>query len=202
MRPVVWWAAAVVVTVAGIAGLARGATPDSTAAGGGTSGSPPIVVTDAYVRQPASPDVAAAYFTVYNTTAVADTLVSAASGAGEESVLHTETNGSMTATPSGGVVIPAHGNVVFKPTTGHVMIEKLIGSLLPGQSVDIELTFANAGLVVFQAPVIGIYAIPPTGAAATEAAAPAGAATPTGAATPAGSPSLIGPVTPTAGASS
>ncbi len=81
MRPVVWWIAAVVVTVAGVAGLARGAAPQSVAAGG-TSGSPPIVVTGAYVRQPASPDVAAAYFTVYNTTDVADTLVSAASGAG------------------------------------------------------------------------------------------------------------------------
>jgi copper(I)-binding protein len=177
MRPVVLWVAAVIVTLAGVVGLARGATPDSVAAGGGTTGSPPIVVTDAYVRQPASPDVAAAYFTVYNTTAVADTLVSAASGAGEESVLHTETNGSMTATPSGGVVIPAHGNVVFKPTTGHVMIEKLIGSLLPGQSVDIELTFANAGLVVFQAPVIGIYATPPTGAAETAASTPTTGAT-------------------------
>jgi copper(I)-binding protein len=75
------------------------------------------------------------------------------------------------------VVIPAHGNVVFKPTTGHVMIEKLIGSLLPGQSVDIELTFANAGLVVFQAPVIGIYATPPTGAAETAASTPTTGAT-------------------------
>ncbi len=125
------------------------------------------MVTGAYVRQPASPDVAAAYFTVYNTTAVADTLVSAATGAGEESVLHTETNGDMIDTPERGVVIPAHGSVVFKPTTGHVMIEKLIGTLLPGQTVDIELTFANAGQVVVQAPVIGIYATPPTGAAAT-----------------------------------
>ncbi len=171
MRPVIWWIAAIVVTVAGVAGLARGAAPQSVAAGGGTTGSPPIVVTGAYVRQPASPDVAAAYFTVYNTTAVADTLVSAASGAGEESVLHAETDGSMTENPNG-FVIPAHGTVVFKPTTGHLMIEKLVGTLTPGQFVDISLTFANAGQVVVSAPVIGIYANPPTGAAATAAATP------------------------------
>ena len=171
MRPAIWWAAAIVVAVAGVAGLAQGAAPQGTGGDTGTSTSPPIVVTGAYVRAPASPDVAAAYFTVYNTTAVADTLVSVASGAGEVSVLHTETNGAMVPTAAGGVVIPAHGTVVFKPTTGHVMIEKLIGTLAAGQTVDLELTFANAGSVVVEAPVIGIYATPPTGAAATSAAA-------------------------------
>ena len=171
MRPAIWWVAAVVVAVAGVAGLARGATPQSTSAGGGTTGSPPIVVTGAYVPQPASPDVAAAYFTVYNTTAVADTLVSAASGAGEEATLHLETNGSMTDTPNG-IVIPAHGTVAFKPTTGHVMIEKLFGTLLPGETVDLDLTFANAGQVVVEAKVIGIYDTPPTGAATTQTATP------------------------------
>jgi copper(I)-binding protein len=172
MRPVVLWIAAAIVTIAGVAGLARGAMPQASATAGGTTGSPPIVVTGAYVRQPASPDEAAAYFTVYNTTAVPDTLVSVATGAGEESVLHTETTSGMTVTPNG-VVIPAHGSIVFKPSTGHVMIEKLLGTLLPGQTVDISLTFANAGQVIVTAPVIGIYATPPTGAAATEGASPA-----------------------------
>jgi periplasmic copper chaperone A len=171
MRPAVWWVAAVLVAVAGVAGLARGATPQSISGGGGTTGSPPIVVTGAYVPQPASPDVAAAYFTVYNTTAVADTLVSAATGAGEEAILHTETNGSMTETPNG-VLIPAHSSVQFKPTTGHVMIENLLGTLLPGQTVDLDLTFANAGQVVVEAQVIGVYATPPTGVASTPAATP------------------------------
>jgi copper(I)-binding protein len=191
MRPAIWWAAAAIVTIAGVAGLARGATPQSVAGGTGTSESPAIVVTGAYVPLPASPDVAAAYFTVYNTTAGPDTLVSAATGAGEESVLHLESNGSMVDTPSGGVVIPAHGMVAFKPTTGHVMIEKLIGTLAVGQTVDLDLTFANAGQVVVSAPVIGVYATPPTGVAAT-----AGASVTSPAATPTAA------LTPTAGASS
>jgi periplasmic copper chaperone A len=185
MRPALWWACAVLVAALGVAGLARGASPQSSGAAGGTSQSPPIVVTGAYVRQPASPDVAAAYFTVYNTTAKADTLLSADSGAGEESILHTETNGSMTLVPDG-VLIPAHASVTFKPTTGHVMIEKLFGPLLPGQTVDLDLTFANAGQVIVEAPVIGIYANPPTGAAATSAPASGAASAPSTPALPAG----------------
>jgi hypothetical protein len=186
MRPQLWWAAAVIVTVLGVAGLARGASPQSSGTAGATSNSPPIVVTGAYVRQPASPDLAAAYFTIYNTTGVADTLLSADSGAGEESVLHTETNGSMKLVPNG-VLIPAHGSVTFKPTTGHVMIEKLFGPLLPGQTVDLDLTFANAGQVIVEAPVIGIYADPPTGAAATSGASGSAATSPSPAGTGASS---------------
>jgi hypothetical protein len=49
--------------------------------------------------------------------------------------------------------------------------------LTPGQTVDIDLTFANAGQVVVTAPVIGIYATPPTGTAATEGATPTTGAT-------------------------
>jgi copper(I)-binding protein len=178
MRPLFWWVAAVVVTVAGVAGLARGATPPASSTGGATSQSPPIVVTGAYVRQPASPDVAAAYFTVYNTTGVPDTLVSVLTGAGAVAELHTEISGAMTETPNG-IVIPAHGTVVFKPTTGHVMIEKLYGTVAAGQTVDISLTFLNAGQVVVVAPVIAIYATPPAGAAATSVAPATPTASPT-----------------------
>jgi copper(I)-binding protein len=170
MTRIGWWIVAALVMAAGVAGLARGAAPQSTS-GGATRNSPPIVVTGAYVRQPASPDVAAAYFTVYNTTDTADTLVSVITGAGELAAIHTEVNGSMQETPNG-IVIPAHGSVVFKPTTGHVMIEKLYGTLTAGQTVDLSLTFANAGQVIVTAPVIGIYATPPAGAAATTGPTP------------------------------
>jgi copper(I)-binding protein len=163
MAPPLSWVAAAVVTLAGVAALARGAMPQATA-GGATKGSAAIVVTGAYVRQPASPTVAAAYFTVYNTTDKADTLTSVITGAGETASLHSETNGSMTVTPNG-VVIPAHGSVTFKPTTGHVMIQGLYGTLEAGQTVNLELQFASAGTILVTAPVIGIYAPAPSGAA-------------------------------------
>ena len=177
MRVPAWSVAAAVVTVLGLAALARGAMPQPSASGAPASGSPPIVVGGAYIRQPASPDVAAAYFTVFNTTARPDTLTTVLTGAGRESSLMDDAGAAMTALPNG-VVIPAHSSVDFKPTSGHVMIEGLYGTLTAGQTVNLELDFANAGAIIVTAPVIGIYAPAPTGPAATGAAPPT-TATPT-----------------------
>lgn len=153
--------------VLGCAGLVRAAVPQTLAAGGGTSGSPSIVVTGAYVRQPAPPtDAAAAYFTVYNTTGSADRLLSVVSGAGATTVLHAEVNGQMTVVADG-VVIPAHGKLVLSTGGGHVMIENLYGDLQPGQDVNLELTFADAGPIDVSAPVIALGAPAPTGTAAS-----------------------------------
>ena len=68
-------------------------------------------------------------------------------------MLHKLVGGVMTAV-SGSVVIPAHGSLVLSAGTGHVMISDLFGPLNAGQSVDIELTFANAGQITVSAPVI------------------------------------------------
>jgi copper(I)-binding protein len=147
------------VAAVGAVGLIRGAVPVASA--GADSDSPSIVVTNAYVREPAPPtDAAAAYFTVYNTTAQDDTLRSVYSGAGATSVLHTIVNGTMTAAGNG-AVIPAHGSLVLSTGKGHVMIEKLIGRLVPGQSVNLELVFANAGPIDITAPVIALGAPAP-----------------------------------------
>lgn len=162
-RPPIFMFAAGLVALAGLAGLIRGAVPQTAAhphAGGAAT--EPIVVSGAYVREPASPDVAAAYFTVYNTTGTDDTLVSVASGAGEDAVLHSEVNGSMTA--AGELRIPAHSSVTLAPGKSHVMIEHLVGPLKPGQTVNLELEFARAGTVIVTAPVIGVNAPAPTAA--------------------------------------
>ncbi len=155
--------AAGVVALAGAAALARGAMPQAAASGGAASDSPPIVVSGAYIRQPASPSLAAAYLTIYNTTATPDTLQSVTSGSSEESSIHTEVNSSMVENTSG-LVIPAHSSVVLKPTTGHVMLQNIYGTLTAGQTVNLELDFKNAGPVLVTAPVIGIYAPVPAGA--------------------------------------
>jgi copper(I)-binding protein len=157
--------ASAVLVVVGVIGLIRGAVPQGVASGGATSGSAPIVVSGAYVRPPVPPtDVAAAYFTVYNTTAKDDMLTSVSTGAGASAVLHTEVNGVMSAV-SGGVVVPAHGSLVLSTGTGHVMISQLFGTLRPGQTVNLLLNFANAGEVTVVAPVIALGAAAPTGAA-------------------------------------
>jgi len=150
--------AAALAGLAGFAGLIRGAVPLA-AAGPDSVASDPMVVSGAYIREPASPDVAAAYFTVYNTTAADDTLTKVSTGAGADAELHA--NGSMTVTP-GGLRIPAHSSVTLSPGKGHVMIERIYGTLKPGQTVDIELDFAKAGPVIVSARVISIGAPAPT----------------------------------------
>jgi copper(I)-binding protein len=152
---------AAAVAVVGFAGLIRGAVPQAASGGIGGAATDPIVVSGAYVREPASPDVAAAYFTVYNTTGTDDTLTSVATGAGESASLMTEDAGGGMQELATGLRIPAHSSGTLKPGKGHVMIEHLVGPLRPGQYVNLELDFANAGPVNVSAPVIAINAQPP-----------------------------------------
>jgi copper(I)-binding protein len=156
------WQAAVggvAVAVLGAVGLVRGAVP-LPSVGGGTSAAEPIVVSNAYVRAPAPPtDSMAAYFTVFNTTGKPDRLISVSSGAGEATVLHTA---GMKADPNG-AVIPAHGKLVLSTGKGHVMIEKLFGAPKAGQTVNLDLTFAKAGVISVAAKVIALGAPVPTG---------------------------------------
>ena len=152
---------AAAVAVVGFAGLIRGAVPQAVSGGLGGAATDPIVVSGAYVREPASPDVAAAYFTVYNTMGTDDTLISVASGAGESAAVMTEDASGGMQESAAGLRIPAHSSVTLKPGKGHVMIEHLVGTLRPGQYVNLELDFANAGPVNVSAPVIAINAEPP-----------------------------------------
>jgi copper(I)-binding protein len=152
--------AAGLVAAAGLAGLIRGAVPQP-AAGGGSTATDPIVISGAYVREPASPDVAAAYLTIDNTTGTDDTLTSVATGAGQQAMLITDANGAMTAMAEG-LRIPAHSTVRLAPGKGHVMIEHLIGTLRPGQHVNLQLTFTHAGPPNVSAPVIAITAPAPS----------------------------------------
>jgi hypothetical protein len=154
--------AAVLLSLAGLAGLVRGSEPQPVATDSGAAAAPnaPIVVSGAYVREPANGINAAAYFTIYNTTGTPDVLTAVTSGAGGQTSLHAESSGGMR--NSTGLSIPARGSVTLSPGKGHVMIEKLYGPLKPGQSVNFQLTFAKAGQVLLTAPVIAVAAPAPT----------------------------------------
>jgi copper(I)-binding protein len=157
-------AGGVVVAALGAFGLIRGAMPQSLAASAsGASSSSPIVIGGAFVRPPVPPSRnAAAYFTVYNTTGSPDRLLSVETGLGTDAVLHTVgTNGSMSVDPDG-AVIPAHGSLTLSVGKGHVMIEGVTGTLKPGQHVDLELDFANAGSFDIAAPVVAYGSPAPT----------------------------------------
>ncbi len=155
-------AAAALVTVAGVLGLVGGATAQPGGGPGSAQPAQPIVVTGAYVRQPAPPtDAAAAYFTVRNNTDQPDTLLSVTSGAGRSTTLHTGAGGRMSELTDG-AVIPAHGSLVLSVGQEHVMIEQLFGPLEPGQTVNLELQFRTAGTIDVSAPVVGLLAPAPT----------------------------------------
>lgn len=161
-RPPLSYFAAAVVVAAGLAGLVRGAVPQSSAKPAPASDSPGIVVSGAYVRQPANGVNAAAYFTVYNTTDQPDQLVTVVSGAGATTTLHLENASGGMSLNKNGLTIPAHGNAALAPGKGHAMIENLYGPVKAGQSVNLQLTFAHAGDVLVTAPVIGVTAPAPT----------------------------------------
>lgn len=158
------WPAAVggvLVVALGAAGLIRGAVPQSSSTGpsGPVVHGPPVVVSNAYVRPPVPPNTsAAAYFTVDNETGQADRLVSVTSGASEMAMLHTAGM-----TTSGPLVIPAHGRVQLSTGHGHVMLMHVFGTLKPGQTVSLQLTFEHAGTVSVAARVIAVGAPDPTG---------------------------------------
>lgn len=154
--------AAVLLTVAGLAGLVRGAVPQSSVAftGAGAGAGEPIVVSGAYVREPANGVSAAAYLTLYNTGDTADALRTVQSGAGADTSLHGDPSGAMQHTAE--LSIPAHGSVTLSPGKGHIMITKLYGPLKAGQSVNLQLTFDNSGQLLVTAPVIAVTAPAPT----------------------------------------
>jgi copper(I)-binding protein len=149
---------AATVAVVGLAGLWRGSVDPGGSAEADTS--TPIVVTGAYVREPASTEVAAAYLTVRNNQSVTDTLASVTTGAGLSAVVHTDDSMTTAAT----LVLKAGQSRTLSVGNGHVMIEGLYGTLKPGDTVSIELNFKVAGPVLVTAPVIAIGAPAPTGA--------------------------------------
>jgi copper(I)-binding protein len=149
----------VLVAALGSAGLVRAALSQAPAAHAGAAPVGPIVVTNAYVRQPVPPSrTAAAYFTVANTTGSADRLLSVSTTAGATAVLHTTNrNGSMTVARDG-AELAAHAKLALAPGRGHVMIQQLHAALRPGQHIELELDFAKAGPIDVVARVISYLA--------------------------------------------
>jgi len=109
-----------------------------------------LSISDAWVRSSPSGDNSAAYLTITNSGA-ADTLVAATGDFAMMFELHTVTNdnGMMNMHPAeGGIPIPANGTQMLKSGGFHVMIMGLSNALTKGQTIQLTLTFQNAGAVV------------------------------------------------------
>ena len=164
--------AAVLAVLLGVAGLVAGARGQEPAGSTGTAPTATgttlgdLTVVDAYIRQPASPDVAAAYLSVRNDSGTADRLSSAYCGAAKTTTVHGEagamdSGGSAPATP---VPVPANSVATLSPGKGHIMLDGLTGTLRAGDTVSLLLRFDRAGQVLVEVPVIAITAPAPGGA--------------------------------------
>ena len=119
-----------------------------------------IKITGAYIPQPATPSVAAAYFTVTDTGSQGDVLLSATSVPASQASLMQETEsganaGTMTDI-TGGLAIPANGAVALGPGGYHLMLTNPASPLTAGGSVTLSLRFKDAGTVTLKVPVTSL----------------------------------------------
>lgn len=132
---------------------------------GGPEASPPrrpvaaaadLEIYDAYAPAPAAPDVGSLYFTVVNSGSAPDTLLAIASSAGGNALLHDmiQEAGSMRMHPTGPMPIAAHDSLRLKPGGYHVMLSDLSQRPLVGDTMRVVLTFARAGAIEFDVPVL------------------------------------------------
>lgn len=127
------------------------------------AGPPRISASDPFIPLPASPAVAAGYVTVHNTGGTADRLVKVSSPDARSVTMHRSTSTSME--PLESVAVPAHGSAVFSRGSDHLMIMGLHRTPVVGDTVEMDLTFAEAGTVVVEMPVKPLaYRPPDTGA--------------------------------------
>lgn len=166
--------AALLAVVLGVGGLVVGARDQGAAATAGSAAPAPVAGTtvgdltvyDAYIRQPASPDVAAAYLTVRNDGDTPDRLSSAYCGAATTTTVHSDSAAMQAGqeAPATPLAVPAKQVAGLTPAKGHIMLDKLTGTLKAGDRVSLLLRFDKAGQVLIDVPVIGITDPAPGGA--------------------------------------
>jgi len=111
---------------------------------------PDLSVSGAYMPQPVSGSMAAGFLTITNKGGTRDELTSVTSDAGEVTA-HETVGSSMQEADK--LDVPAHGRLVFKSGGNHLMFEKLKRKPVQGDTVAVQLHFAESGTVTVQIPV-------------------------------------------------
>lgn len=115
-----------------------------------------LTVEAPYVRlAPPHAPATAAFMVIRNSGASPRTLVAAESPAAKQVELHDHVheNGMMKMRQVSDIVVPAHGQVEFKPGGLHIMLIGLNAPLKAGDPVNFTLHFADGALRQFAAPV-------------------------------------------------
>ena len=107
-------------------------------------------------------DVGAAYFTVANRGAAADTLTGAEVAGAMIAMMHeqAEEAGQDVMRHVERIPVPAGDTVSFRPGGLHLMIEGFERPPVAGDTLTITMHFARAGAVVVRAPVLAYGATP------------------------------------------
>ncbi len=130
-----------------------------------------LEITNAWARAtPPGAHTAAAYLTVKNTGAAADTLTAVETQAAGMVMLHKMEmdNGVMKMrVVDGGIAIAPGKTVTLAPDGLHIMLMDMTDPLKAGSTLEVKLTFAKAGTATVTMPVL------PVGSKGPEAAAPA-----------------------------
>lgn len=129
-------------------------------AGCSDSPSADLTVSGAYIPQPVSADMAAGYLTIANSGDAKDELTSVTSADGEVT-MHETNGGAMEQVTR--LAVPAHGQLVFKSGANHLMFDKLKRKPTQGDTVTVELHFAQSDPVVVKMPVKSATYVPKTG---------------------------------------
>lgn len=125
----------------------------------GAAGAADISVTDVWARAvPGGSEVGAAFMTIANTGAKADTLTGAATEVAKTPELHTHVHDGaiMRMRKVDSIPVPAGQTVALKPGAEHVMLMGLKRPLKEGDTFPMTLTFREAGMVTVQARVMGL----------------------------------------------
>lgn len=119
-----------------------------------------LSVSGAYMPQPVSDTMAAGFLTVTNKGGTNDELTSVTSDLGEVT-MHETVDAAMQEAKR--LDVPAHGQLVFKSGGTHLMFEKLKHQPKQGQTVTVELHFADSDPVTVEMPVKSATYTPKTG---------------------------------------
>ena len=115
-----------------------------------------LMVEDAWMPEPANPEVGVVYLAVTNTASDDDAVVGVSTSASPEAGLHrTETteSGASTMRSVEEVPVPAGGTTTFIEGGYHVMVEDIPVPLRVGDAVTVTLDFASGTEAELEVPV-------------------------------------------------
>ncbi len=116
-----------------------------------------LTVSNPYVAEPVTPEVAAVYFSVTNSGESADTLIGLSAEFAARGALHGQLRNGNTIrmVPLVGIELKAGETVVLRAGDRHGMLEDLARPPRRGDTVSVTLRFRDAGSVTVPFPVVG-----------------------------------------------